>query len=71
MANDEKPAEKATRLLGAKCIAAACDLTTDAVWKWKTQGRGLIPARYQQTVLDLARSRGIALTADELIGEPY
>lgn len=68
MAELESPAEKVVRLLGAKAIAAKCNLTTDAVWKWKTQGRGLVPARYQAAVLDLAAVRGVSLTAADVVG---
>ncbi len=67
--SDESPAAKAIRLLGAKRIAAACDLTTDAVWKWPKKG-GHIPARHQPTVLALALEKGVALGAADLIGTP-
>lgn len=63
----ESPAAKAIRLLGAKRIAAACDLSTDAVWKWPKNG-GLIPSQHQLTVLNLAVQMGQALTAAEIIG---
>ncbi len=65
--DDETPAAKAIRLLGAKRIAARCDLTTNAVWKWETTGGGLIPARHQRTVLDLAAERGAPFTAEDAI----
>lgn len=64
----ETPAERAERLLGAKRIAAACNLTTNAIWKWRTVGDGLIPAKHQATVLRLARELGIELTAEQVIG---
>jgi hypothetical protein len=64
----ETPAVKAIRLLKAKRIAAACDLTTAAVWKWPKGGGGLIPARYQRTVLKLADQLGVPLTPAEIIG---
>lgn len=64
----ETPAARAMRLLTAKRIAHACNLTTNAVWKWDTAGGGLIPSRHLQTVLDLAAEQGVALTAAELIG---
>jgi hypothetical protein len=65
---DESPAAKAVRLLGAKRIAAVCDLTTNAVWKWSTQGAGRIPAKHQPAVLDLARRQDVAFTASDCIG---
>lgn len=65
----ESPAEKAERLLGAKKIAGACDLTTNAVWKWRSQGGGRIPAKHQSAVLQLAKTMGAPLTAQDLIGE--
>lgn len=64
----ETPAARAIRMLGAKRIAGACDLTTNAVWKWETTGRGLIPARHQRAVLNLALVLGVVLTAEEVIG---
>lgn len=64
---DETPAAKVIRLLGAKRIAAACDLTTDAVWKWPKIGGGRIPARHQNTVLKLAVTQGVPLSASDVI----
>lgn len=67
-AQREKPALRATRLLGAKSIAHVCNLTTNAVWKWATNDEGLIPARYQRRILNLAGERGLTLTAEDVIG---
>lgn len=64
----ETPADKAVRLLGVKRIAYACNLTTNAVWKWQTVGRGRIPSRHQPAVLQLARDLGAPFTADDVIG---
>ena len=64
----ETPAALAMRLLTAKQIAYACNLTTNAVWKWDTSGGGRIPSRHLATVLDLAKRLGVELTADDLIG---
>lgn len=64
----ETPAAKAVRLLGAKRIAPACDLTTNAVYKWANFGDGRIPAKHQGQVLALARQMGVSLTAEDLIG---
>lgn len=63
----ETPAAKVVRILGAKRIAAACDLSTNAVWKWATSGGGTIPSRHQGTVLALARELEKPLTAADLI----
>lgn len=67
-ATAETPAAKAIRLLGAKRIAACLDLTTDAVWKWRSAYGGYIPARYQARVHALAIERGVSLSAAEIIG---
>lgn len=64
----ETPAARAIRLIGAKRIAAACDLTTNAVWKWETNGGGLIPGRHQPTVWELARGLEVDLSAEQIIG---
>lgn len=64
----EMPAARAIRLLKAKRIAAACDLDSSAVLKWVTRGAGLIPSRYQRRVLQLARSYGVDLTAEHIVG---
>lgn len=64
----ERPAALVIRLLGAKRIAARCDLTTDAVWKWPKLGRGLIPSTHQATILAMAADQGVALTAAQIIG---
>ena len=63
----ETPAAKVIRLLGAKRIAARCDLTTDAVWKWPKRARGHVPAKHQGTVLQLAGELGKPLSAADLI----
>ncbi|MBU1522093.1 MAG: hypothetical protein KJ728_11810 [Alphaproteobacteria bacterium] len=63
----ETPAGRAMRLLTAKRIAHACDLTTNAVWKWETSGGGRIPSRHLPTVLDLARQMDVDLPAVDLI----
>lgn len=64
----ETPAAKVIRLLGAKRIAAELDLTTNAVWKWETQGGGRIPAKHQTGVLALAARLGVSLSAADVIG---
>ncbi len=64
----ETPAGRAIRLLGAKYIGFACDLSTGAVYKWPKRGGGLIPSAYQAKVLELARQRGIDLTAEQVMG---
>lgn len=66
--DNEGPARKAIRLLGVKAIAQECDLTTDAVAKWANRGGGLIPARHQHAVLELAGRAGGGLSADDMIG---
>jgi hypothetical protein len=63
----ESPASKAIRLLGAKQIAHACDVTTNAVYKWR-EGDGLIPSRQMPTVWRLAQNLGKPLTALDIIG---
>jgi hypothetical protein len=60
----------AIRLFGAKRIAAKCDLTTDAVWKWPKIGGGHIPSKHQRAVLELAAEMGIAFTAADVVGLP-
>lgn len=64
----ETPAGRAMRLLSAKRIAYACDLTTNAVWKWETSGGGRIPSRHLPTVLSLASEMKVELSASDLIG---
>jgi hypothetical protein len=64
----EAPAVRAIALLGAKRIAHACDLTTDAVYKWPKLRGGHIPAKHQSAVLLLARERGVPFTAEDVVG---
>lgn len=70
LAQKETPAALAMRLLSAKRIAHACDLTTNAVWKWDTVGGGRIPSRHLPKVLELARELGVEVSAEDLIGLP-
>lgn len=67
-AERESPAAKAVRLLGVKSIAWKCGLTTDAVYKWPGRSGGVVPARHQKAVLELAREQQVAITAADLIG---
>lgn len=57
----------AERLLGAKAIAFKCDLTTNAVWKWRTSGKGRIPSKHLPAILELARERNVDMPAAALI----
>lgn len=63
-----KPAVRAIELLGAKRIAHACDLTTDAVYKWPKLRGGHIPAKHQSAVLKLAKAQGVAFSAADIVG---
>ena len=64
----ETPAARAIRLLDVKRIAHACNLTTDAVYKWSYRQGGRIPSRYQSLVLQLARDLNVDLTAEQVVG---
>lgn len=68
IAQKETPAALAMRLLSAKRIAHACNLTTNAVWKWDSVGGGRIPSRHLPRVLELAREMDVELSAEDLIG---
>lgn len=65
---EKSPAARAIGLLGAKRIAHACDLTTDAVYKWPKLRGGHIPSKHQGAVLELARDKGVEFTASDIIG---
>lgn len=64
----ETPAARAIRLLGLIDLAHRCRLTTDAVRKWPNSKGGYIPAPHQRRVMDLAKEKGVTLTADDIIG---
>jgi len=64
----ETPAARAIRLLGLIDLAHRCRLTTDAVRKWPNSKGGYIPAPHQRRVLDLAKEKGVPLSADDVIG---
>jgi hypothetical protein len=69
------PSRKVRRLLGARRLAELCERTTDAVRKWdraKSKGGtgGLVPAEFQARILTEARTQGLALEAEDLIGYP-
>lgn len=66
--HNETPAALAMRLLSAKRIAHACNLTTNAVWKWESVGGGSIPTRHLAPILRLAEEMEVDLSADQLIG---
>lgn len=68
------PSRLARQALGTIRLAALCNRTTEAVRKWdrpKSKGGtgGLIPAEFQARILDVARSEGLDLSAEDLIAE--
>jgi hypothetical protein len=65
----ERPAAKVIRLFGVESIAEACGLSPWAVYAWQSRKRpGHIPAAYQATIYDMARQRGVPLSAEQIIG---
>ncbi len=73
--SQETPVEAVLRVFGAARASAICELTTDALRKWKRSiraggGGGLVPARYQARFLREARRTGRALEPEQLIAEP-
>lgn len=60
------PAERVISLFGVRPLAAVLDIDPGAVIKWRER-TGRVPSRHMGAILALARKRGVALTADELI----
>lgn len=54
------------RLGGVAQLAGALGVSKQAIWKW--QAKDEIPAKWQSTLLDIAKQSGIELTAEDLIG---
>lgn len=52
-------------------VARALGVSESTVWRWSQSTErgtgGLIPAKYHQPLLRLAREKGIKLTADDLV----
>jgi len=72
----ETPADRIIRALGARRVAEITQLTTDAVRKWQRRratggGGGLVPAQYQQLLLNEARAAGLEFAAEDLIGPEF
>lgn len=68
------PSRLARKVLGARRLAELCSRTTDAIRKWdraKSKGGtgGLVPAEFQQRILDVADREGLPLEPRDLIGE--
>lgn len=60
-----KPAMLVRKLFGTRALARSLDLTPGAILKW---GRsGLVPAKYHERLLELAREQRLTLTAEMLI----
>jgi DNA-binding transcriptional regulator YiaG len=57
------------RLFGSQiALARLCGCSQSTVAGWKQ--RGIVPARRQRQILDIARSMGLRLTAEDLIAKP-
>lgn len=72
---DVSPAKRVRLILTPRRLAALCDLTENAVYKWdrpKSKGGlgGLIPANFQARILVVAIREGLPITAADLIAEP-
>lgn len=61
------PAAHVIGLLGVRPLAKALGLDPAAVIRWRERSSGRIPSRHLSGILALARKRGVALTAEELI----
>lgn len=71
----EMPSRKVRKALGARRLSEICDLNDTACRKWdrrmsKGGTGGLVPARYQQRILNEIDRLGLPLTARDLIAEP-
>jgi hypothetical protein len=58
---------------GVKVLAEICGVDQSRVYRWMYGSEfggtdGMIPPRHHKPILTAARDRGIALSADELIG---
>jgi len=71
----EPAASVIVKLGGVRKLARTLCLNPASITRWQTdlpKGRGgLIPARYHQTLLALARKNAITLTADDLVGNGH
>lgn len=70
------PAERVTRLFGEQKAAEIAGVSIDAVRKWRRRkatggAGGLVPSQYQPLFLRAAERLGLALSAADLIAEPY
>ena len=61
------PAARVVQLIGGiRPLARVLDIPHTVVNHWLRRG-GHIPAKHQRPLLDLAKRRNVALTADDLI----
>lgn len=63
------------RLGGEALVASVTGTAYTAPYRWQAARAkggtgGLIPQRHHRTLIDYARSRGIALTAEDFLPEP-
>lgn len=61
----KKPASVVIDLFGVRPLARKLELSPGAVSKW--QERGLVPSKYHEKLLDLAREMRLRLTPEMLI----
>lgn len=63
------PLDDLFRLFGSQiALARLCGCAQSTVAGWKQ--RGIVPARRQRQILDIARSMGLRLDAEDLIARP-
>lgn len=61
----KKPANVVIDLFGVRPLARKLDLSPGAVSKW--QDSGLVPSKYHERLLEIAREMRLRLTADMLV----
>lgn len=53
--------------ISQRSVARAVGALPSTVCRWRERNGGLIPARYHQALLQLARESGAAVTAEHLV----
>lgn len=61
----KKPSEVVRKLFGTRALARDLKITPGAILKWCRSG--LVPGKYHETLLELAREKGLRLTPEMLI----
>lgn len=63
----QTPAEVVIDTFGVRPLAAELGCSKSTIMRWRDSGGGLVPSRWHQDILKLARAQGYNITPEILV----